>query len=236
MSGAGSFISHDAAASLLQVAPDELTRLVSAGVVRRPAPGKYVPAQVIRDYISHLQREPDRRDRAPTQVEIGAHLDMSDRNLRDVLEQLGLSRTQASLAEIRVAYIRRLREQAAGRLGDTIGGLDLAQERAALARSQRDGIEIKNAVLRGDYASVTLLAEVLANASQSVAERFDHLPGLLRKTLPDLPQAAVDQVMVVIAAARNEWTRATVELVRTTLTTPEDDEPQLDLDDEPRAD
>jgi hypothetical protein len=110
LSANGSFISHDAAASLLQVAPDELTRLVSGGVVRRPAPGKYVPAQVIRDYISHLQREPDRRDRAPTQVEIGVHLDMSDRNLRDVLEQLGLSHTQASLAEIRVAYIRRLRE------------------------------------------------------------------------------------------------------------------------------
>ena len=170
-----------------------------------------------------------------TQTVFGAAVGVSQQAISDLVHKGVLTEGQGADVWL-LAYCARLREQAAGRLGDTIGGLDLAQERAALARSQRDGIEIKNAVLRGDYASVTLLAEVLANASQSVAERFDHLPGLLRKTLPDLPQAAVDQVMVVIAAARNEWTRATVELVRTTLTTPEDDEPQLDLDDEPRAD
>ena len=35
------------------------------------------------------------------------------------------------------AYCHRLREQAAARLGDGDGKLDLAQERAALAREQR---------------------------------------------------------------------------------------------------
>jgi len=175
-------------------------------------------------------------DKPLLQADLAAHLDMSDRNLRELLTTLALDHKTATVDEVRIAYIRRLREQAAGRMGATENGLDLAAERAALAKAQREGVEIKNNVLRGDYAAVTLLAEVLANASQSVAERFDHLPGLLRKTLPDLPQAAVDQVMAVIATARNEWTRSTVELVRTSLAAPDDDEPELDLSDEPRAD
>lgn len=111
------------------------------------------------------------------------------------------------------AYCHRLREQAAGRMGAEVGGLDLAQERAALAREMRHGHEIKNAVARGTYADIQLLAEVLAAASQAVVERFDQLPGMLKKVCPDLPDAAREQVMVVIAGARNEWVRSTEKLV-----------------------
>ena len=150
----------------------------------------------------------------------------------------GLLAPGATLGEWLLAYCGRLREQAAGRVGATDGGLDLAQERAALARSQRVGIDIKNAVLRGDYAAVELLSEVLATASQAVAERFDHLPGQLRKACPDLQPAAIDQVMTAIASARNEWVRTTVALVSSSLDQAgDDDEPELvGLDDEPRPD
>lgn len=131
------------------------------------------------------------------------------------------------------AYCARLREQAAGRSSD--GPLDLSQERAALAREQRMGIEIKNAVLRGEYASIELLAEVLASASQAVSERFDHLPGMLKKACPDLPSAAIDQVMATIAGARNEWVRSTAELVSSAVI--EDDPADVgELFDEPRHD
>lgn len=224
-------LSHDTAAHILGVSTSELERLVQAGQVRRNAKNAYAVVALVQDYVK-LRTS----DKALLQADLAAHLDMSDRNLRELLTTLALDHKTATVDEVRIAYIRRLREQAAGRMGATENGLDLAAERAALAKAQREGVEIKNNVLRGDYASVTLLAEVLANASQSVAERFDHLPGLLRKTLPDLPQAAVDQVMAVIATARNEWARATVELVRTSLATPDDDEPQLDPGDEPRAD
>lgn len=118
-----------------------------------------------------------------------------------------------SLKEVVHAYCYRLREQAAGRMGSTVGGLDLAQERAALAREQRHGIEIKNAVARGEYAPVALLSEVLATASQSVVERFEQLPSLLKKACPELPDAAREQMMTAVAGARNEWVRATSELV-----------------------
>ncbi len=202
-------ISHDAAAGLLQIAPDVLAKLAGAGVVRRAAPGKYIPAQLIKDYIGHLHKEPDRRERVPTQAEVAEHLDMTDRNLRDVLAMLGMDHKEVPLSRLRVGYIRHLREQAAGRMGAEVGGLDLAQERAALAREQRMGIEIKNSVLRGEFAPIGLLSEVLATASQSVVERFEQLPGILKKSCPDLPDAAREQVMIALASARNEWVRAT---------------------------
>jgi len=208
-------ISHDAAAGLLQISPDVLTRLAGAGVVRRAAPGKYIPAQLIKDYIGHLHKEPDRRERAPTQAEVSEHLDMSDRNLRDVLSLLDLDHKEVPLSKVRVTYIRHLREVAAGRGSAEVGGLDLVQERAALAREQRMGIEIKNAVLRGEFAPISVLAEVLATASQSIVERFDQLPGLLKKNCPELPDAAREQVMTALAGARNEWVRATEALVST---------------------
>lgn len=108
-----------------------------------------------------------------------------------------------------LSYCERLRDQAAGRLGSELGGLDLVQERAALAREQRLGIEIKNALARSEFAPVSLLSEVLATVSQAVVERFDQLPGVLEKSCPDLPSAARAQVMAALSAARNEWMRAT---------------------------
>ena len=112
-----------------------------------------------------------------------------------------------------VAYCERLRMQAAGRMGDEVGGLDLVQERAALAREQREGQAIKNAVARKEFAPVGLLADVLGMAASAVVDRFDQLEGALRKACPDLPDDAKTTVQSVIAAARNEWIRSTERLV-----------------------
>lgn len=207
MSAQPTTIGHDAACALLQMAPDQLTRLVAAGHVRRAAPGKYVPALIIRDYIAYLHGEPGRQEGQPTQQEIAAHLDMSERNLRDVLQAVGLDHKQVPLSTIRIAYIRKLREEAAGRGGN--GPLDLAQERAALAREQRMGQAIKNAVARREYAPVGVLSDILGMAASAVVDRFDQLEGLLRKAAPDLPDEAKTVVMQVIAGARNEWIRGT---------------------------
>ena len=146
----------------------------------------------------------------------------------------GLLPDGGSMRQWLLAYCGRLREQAAGRY--TEGPLDLSQERAALAREQRLGLEIKNLALRGQYASISLLAQVLASASQAVAERFDHLPGMLKKTCPQLSDAERDQVVAIIASARNEWVRSTAELVAATFEDQEDEPELLGLADEPRAD
>ena len=173
-------------------------------------------------------------DQPCRQADFGALVGVSQQAVSDLVSR-GVLEDGAPAGQWLLAYCHRLREQAAGRLGSETGGLDLAQERAALAREQRKGIEIKNAVLRGQYASIQLLAEVLATASQAVAQRFDHLPGLVRKSCPDLPAEAIDQVMVTIAKARNEWADATVALVAATVSTTDDEPPEL-ADDDLRAD
>nr|HRL99279.1 hypothetical protein [Acidovorax sp.] len=117
-----------------------------------------------------------------------------------------------TLGELLQAYCARLRDQAAGRLGDSLG-LDLVQERAALAREQRIGQAIKNGVARKEYAPVGLLADVLGTASSAVVDRFDHLEGVLAKSCPDLPEDAKTAVLTVIADARNEWIKSTARLV-----------------------
>ncbi|WP_235505304.1 hypothetical protein [Acidovorax sp. Leaf160] len=111
-----------------------------------------------------------------------------------------------------VGYCERLRDQAAGRLGDSLG-LDLVQERAALAREQRIGQEIKNAVARKEYAPVGLLADVLGQAGSAVVDCFEQLEGLLKKACPDLPDEAKTTVMAVLAKARNQWIAGTDRLV-----------------------
>lgn len=105
-----------------------------------------------------------------------------------------------------LAYCERLREQAAGR------GQELTIERAALARSQRIGQEIKNAVAEKTYAPIGLLTDVLAEASASVAARLDALAGELRAVCPQLDDAERAQVMAAIASARNAWVKGTASL------------------------
>lgn len=81
-----------------------------------------------------------------TQVDIAKHLDMSERNLRDVLRTLDVDHRKSSLCEIRNAYIRHLREQAAGRGGSQ-------QEQLAIARTEE--ATVKAALGRLDYLEKT---------------------------------------------------------------------------------
>jgi phage terminase Nu1 subunit (DNA packaging protein) len=159
---------------------------------------------------------------AISQAEFGAWVGISEARVSQLMAEGVLTRGESG-HEWLVAYCERMRDIAAGRASSETGGLDLVQERAALAREQRLGIAIKNAVARGEYAPISLLAEVLATASQSVSERFEQLPGLLRKVCPELPDTARDQVMSAIADARNQWVRATARLVAEAVTPPDDD-------------
>jgi phage terminase Nu1 subunit (DNA packaging protein) len=165
---------------------------------------------------------------AISQAEFGAWVGVSEARVSQLMSEGVLTRGESG-HEWLIAYCERMRDMAAGRASSELGGLDLVQERAALAREQRLGIAIKNAVARGEYAPVSLLAEVLATASQSVSERFEQLPGLLRKVCPELPDIARDKLMSAIADARNQWVRATARLVSEAVSPPdEDEEPEED--------
>lgn len=130
------------------------------------------------------------------------------------------------------SYCERLREMAAGRQGSDAGGLDLVQERAALARSQRTAQDLKNAIAAREYAPIAVLSEVLASASQAVVDRFDSLPLLLRTVAPDLPDATRQAIERLLADARNEWVRSTASLAANRVADEEEEDSVEEVDGE----
>jgi hypothetical protein len=68
------------------------------------------------------------------QAEAANHLDMSERNLRDVLKGLEIQ-WPADIEQIRVAYIQDLRAKAAGRGGDQQAILTMAKIRETNANA-----------------------------------------------------------------------------------------------------
>jgi phage terminase Nu1 subunit (DNA packaging protein) len=123
-----------------------------------------------------------------------------------------------------LAYCERLRDVKAGHGSFEGGGLDLVQERAALARSQREAQDLKNAVARGEYAPIGFLADVLGHASSAVVDRLDQIEGGLRKACPDIQDEVLATVMSFVASARNEWMRSTARLVSDVVDTMPEEE------------
>lgn len=155
-------------------------------------------------------------DQQVSQVEFAQMIGVSEARVSQLVGE-GIIVRGDTAHEWLVAYCERLRDQAAGRAGSETGGLDLVQERAALARSQRIAQDLKNDIARGEYAPIGLLTDVLATAGAAVVDRFEQLDGALRKACPDLPDEARTTIMTVIASARNEWIRSTAQLVDRSL-------------------
>lgn len=151
-------------------------------------------------------------DQPISQAEFAEMVGLSEARVSQLMADNVMVRGDTAHAWL-IAYCERLRDMAAGRASSETGGLDLVQERAALAREQRIAQALKNAVARGEYAPVGLLADVLGMASSAVVDRFDQLEGTLQKACPDLPEEAKAAVMQVLASARNEWIRSTARLV-----------------------
>ena len=112
------------------------------------------------------------------------------------------------------AYVGQLRKTAAGR-GEEVS--ELARQKTLLIKAQTEAQDLKNAVARGEYAPIGILADVLALASSAIVDRLDQLEGQLRKACPDLPEEARMVILRVIADARNEWIRSTSRLVADSL-------------------
>jgi hypothetical protein len=159
-----------------------------------------------------------------TQAEFGIIVGISQSAVSQLIAE-GKIPADGTLGDWLHSYLQNLRYQIELRQGD--GSLDLVQERAALARSQRISQDLKNDIARCEYAPIGLLADVLGMASSAVVDRFEQLEGALRKACPTLADDAKATVMQVIASARNEWIRSTAKLVQDNLEAMED-EPDLE--------
>ncbi len=118
-----------------------------------------------------------------TQSEIAKHLDLSTRQIRE-LQSAGIFLKGATLDEARLAYIRRLREQAAGR--SATNGLDLASERARLAKAQADKLEIELTAKRGDLISLDKAIQGWSDLVSACRAKMLTLPVRASNAIPDI--------------------------------------------------
>lgn len=135
-----------------------------------------------------------------TQKQFGEIVGISQPAVSDLLMR-GVLTAGATAGDWLIAYCGNLREVAAGRAAT--GDLDLAGERAALARAQRERIEMQNAVTRGELAPVILIEEVLTKAASKTAGILDAIPGMIRRRVPLLTADDIDLIAGEVAKARN---------------------------------
>lgn len=195
-------VTHDTAARLLGLAPIELDRLVREGLIRRNDRNSYSVPVLVAGYVAYLKAMIAGTAGHPKQAEVAAHLDLSDRSVRELEPKLSLP-TGYTLAEFRIAYIRHLREVAAGRMGEGTEGLELATERARLAKEQADKIAMQNAERRGELAPVAAMEMVIAAVGAKVGRILDTIPGTVRRRVPGIGADVIEAITADIAKCRN---------------------------------
>lgn len=136
-----------------------------------------------------------------SQQEIAIHLGISQQGVSQMCAALAINWQTASLDDIRLKYIAHLREVAAGRKAE--GGINLATERAALARAQRLRIEMDIAQRRGELAPVGAMEMVLARVGVKVGKILDTIPPQIRRRVPDIPAEVIEAIDSDIAKCRN---------------------------------
>jgi phage terminase Nu1 subunit (DNA packaging protein) len=111
------------------------------------------------------------------------------------------------LTNTRVQYVRHLRALASGR---GAGKPDLANERALLAREQRETAALCNAVSRGEFVRTRDVAEIVSAEYAVVRERLMGLPGKIADACALQPREAVERLMLdEISEALNELSAPT---------------------------
>lgn len=148
-----------------------------------------------------------------SQADVAEHLDLSDRSIRELRDK-GVfrdnGRGQWDLQECRIAYIRHLRERAAGRVdenGDDADGFNLKRERALLIREQRERVAIANAKERGELVPLADFNAAVLSVIALVKGRLLRIPAKVAKADSALKARiadAVDDALGELSMARVE--------------------------------
>lgn len=143
-----------------------------------------------------------------TRSQFGALVGLSERSISELVGKsivvLG-SDKRVKTKESLLSYIKHLREQAAGRDAE---GLNLATERALLARTQREEQEMKNAKLRGETMTLQEVKEGWSRFATIVRTSILSLPSRIRARVPHLtPHDGVEiesEIRLVLEEAAEE--------------------------------
>jgi hypothetical protein len=162
---------------LLSISLVQFNGLTKDGWIKPTGRNRYIVADVVSGYLKFLAHD---LTRGKTANEAAHHLDISQRRLFQLIDDGVIPRQDPSagfdLDVVRLAVLRHQRKLIAGH-GGGASKLDLAAERAALAREQRLKVARENAVAEAQYVSVDLVAGVVESEYSIVREQFLGLPG-----------------------------------------------------------
>ncbi|UVE65233.1 MarR family transcriptional regulator [Burkholderia pyrrocinia] len=126
----------------------------------------------------------------PTQQQIAEHLDLDQSAVSRFVDKVRLDYRVASIDEIRVAYIRHLREIAAGRGSEA--GIDLVAERAMTERVDRQLKLLTLAEKQGQLVNVQQLEHAYGEMVTAFQTELLALPDNLVQELRTLYGVDVD--------------------------------------------
>lgn len=152
-----------------------------------------------------------------TQVEVAQHLDLSDRQIRNLVSDGVLPSSKGAggldVDACRLAYIRYLRGIGNGQVraeapaaddaedGDTAKRLEV--ERLRLTAAQAEGQELKNDITKRKSVPTEVATFVLSRLSAEIGSILDTLPLTLKRRHPDLEVRHIESVQRELAKARN---------------------------------
>lgn len=152
------------------------------------------------------------------QKELAQHLDLTDRQVRNLLADgiLPTSRGNGglNLQDCRLAYIRYLRGLGSGQVKaeaghlvedgiDTLVEYHLMIEKVRLTKAQAVAQEKKNEVMEQQLIPVEIATFVLSKVSSHIASVLDTVPQKLRRKHPEMDARLLESLEREIAVARN---------------------------------
>jgi len=136
-----------------------------------------------------------------TQAEFASLIGVTQQAVSD-MQKRNVIAAGETLGTWLIKYCGYIREFAAGRA--TNGELDLATERAKLAKEQHERIAMQNAVTRRELGPIAALEQGLSDCMARVASKLETIPGKLKLANDKLTADDLDQVAAVLAEVRND--------------------------------
>ena len=145
-----------------------------------------------------------------TQKEVGEHLDLSDRQIRNLVKDSILPGAKKgsglNIDDCRKAYINYLRNMSKRPEKPEISPeeLDIEAEKAGLVKAQRIAQELKNEILEGRSLPADAVRDVVGKVLIAAAGIFSALPLNIKRKFPEIEKRVIDLIHEDIVRLQNE--------------------------------
>ena len=141
------------------------------------------------------------------QIEVAQHLDLSDRQVRDLTKRGVLPPSTGpggmSLDDCRVAYIRYLRGVKRGQVKDSEEPTDAEDVEKKIEEEKLRKLKRENDLAEGLVAPVDLLQSAFENVTSQMVPILDSMPLEMKRMNPRLTGHDIQVVKKAVARCRN---------------------------------